>query len=306
MSSNPFPKAAGFGNFPNGNFSPDIFAKEGLYYLRQLSVVDDITISDYQGEITKQGDTVHIRKQPKVTVREYKRGTKLKTQNLEDDKTTLVIDSGNYYQFEIDDVMVAQSDQDYEAMAAESAAYEIRDAYDRAILANIFAAVKSTNVVGVSGTEKTIGYGSGNDFTPMDALSRLNRILTENNVPNTGRWAVASPEFIEALSREAGILNSADRLGGGSALLRDKGVLNRPIHNFTMFETNNAPVNANDKPVLLVGHVSAYATAQQLTNNEVLRNPDDFGNIHRGLHVFGDTCLRDTALACMHMNIGDV
>ena len=44
--SNQFPVAAGFGNLVNGAGIPDLFAKEVLYYLRQLSVVDDITISD--------------------------------------------------------------------------------------------------------------------------------------------------------------------------------------------------------------------------------------------------------------------
>lgn len=303
---NPFPQAAGFGNFPNGYFSSDLFHKEALYYLRQVSIVDDITTSEYQGEITKQGDTVHIRKQPQVSVRPYKRGTKLKTQNLADEKTTIKIDQGNYYQFEIDHVMATQADIDYESLAGESAAYELRDAYDQAVLANIFAATAAANIEGASGSEKTVGYGSANDFRPLDAIARLNRVLTENNVPNSGRWLVASPEFYEALSREAGKLVEVRVTGDSKSLLRDKGVLDQSIHGFTMFETNNAVTNAAGKPVLLAGHVSAYATAQQILLDEVIPNPDDFGKIFRGLHVYGDDVLRTKALAAMHMSIGDV
>lgn len=305
MSTNPFPIAAGHGNFPNGVFSPDLFAKEALYYFRQLSVVDEITNNQYEGMIQNQGDTVHIRKQPQISIKAYKRGTTLETQNIVDEETTLVIDKGNYFQFAIDTVMDTQSDVDYEELASESAAYELRDAYDLEVLDYIFDNVDSNNVEGSSGSEKTIGYGSGNDYRPLDAISRLNRILSEDNVPNTGRWLAASPEFFEALSREVGKLVEVQVTGDSKSLIRDKGVLDMPIHGFTMFQTNNAPTNASGNPILLAGHVSSTATATQLIENQVLPNPNDFGYIYRGLHVYGRKVLRPKALAAMHMSIGD-
>jgi hypothetical protein len=183
---------------------------------------------------------------------------------------------------------------------------KLKDAYDRNILAYIASKPDAGNIEGGSTTEKTIGYGSGNDYTPLDALNRLSRILDDDNVPTNGRWFVANPEFYEALGKEVGTLVKANQSGMPKSLVLDKGVLDQMIHGFVMFKTNNAPRNANGRPILLAGHVGAVATDTTLINNETLRNPKDFGNLFRGLHVFGRRDLRPTSLAAMHATIGNV
>jgi hypothetical protein len=42
--------------------------------------------------------------------------------------------------------------------------------------------------------------------------------------------------------------------------------------------------------------MSSTATAQAITSTEVIRDPDSFGDIVRGLHVYGANVLRDEAL----------
>jgi hypothetical protein len=46
----------------------------------------------------------------------------------------------------------------------------------------------------------------------------------------------------------------------------------------------------------LAGSISATATANTILSTEVLRDPTSFGDIVRGLHVFGAKVLRDEAL----------
>jgi hypothetical protein len=41
-----FPAAPGYGNLPNGNFSPTIFSQKALKAFRKVSVVEDITNTD--------------------------------------------------------------------------------------------------------------------------------------------------------------------------------------------------------------------------------------------------------------------
>ena len=53
-----FQTATGYGNLPNGNFSPVIYSKQVQLAFRKSTVVGDITNSDYFGEIANQGDTV--------------------------------------------------------------------------------------------------------------------------------------------------------------------------------------------------------------------------------------------------------
>jgi len=60
-----FQSTAGYGNLPNGNFSSVIYSKKVQLALRKSTVVGDITNSDYFGEISAQGDTVRIIKEPK-------------------------------------------------------------------------------------------------------------------------------------------------------------------------------------------------------------------------------------------------
>lgn len=60
-----FTTASGYGNLPNGNFSSVIYSKKVQLAFRKATVVGDITNSDYFGEISAQGDTVKIIKEPK-------------------------------------------------------------------------------------------------------------------------------------------------------------------------------------------------------------------------------------------------
>jgi hypothetical protein len=60
-----FSAEAGWGNLPNGNFSPVIYSKKVQLAFRKSTVVGDITNSEYMGEISAQGDSVKIIKEPK-------------------------------------------------------------------------------------------------------------------------------------------------------------------------------------------------------------------------------------------------
>ncbi len=87
-----FASASGYGNLPNGNFSPVIYSKQVQLAFRKSTVVGDITNSDYMGEISGQGDTVKIIKEPEISVSEYARGTNVTAQDLEDADFSLTID----------------------------------------------------------------------------------------------------------------------------------------------------------------------------------------------------------------------
>lgn len=297
MSSNPFPMAAGYGNFPNGVFSPDLYSPTLLEYSKKISVVDNITNNEYEGTIKAQGDTVHIRKAPQVTVKSYTRGAKIEFQDVEDSELTLVVDQANVVAYKFDDIFLQQTDANYEAALADSAKYELRDAYDSAILTNIAAAVDSANIVGATGSRKAVGYKSTDDFTPLNALARLGRLLNQANAPTVGRWAVVDPTFVEALQQETGLLSDYSKNTSGSLVL-DLGVMNRPINGFTLFMSNNCPSGQ-----ILAGTTRAYATAQTILKTEIKQLPDEFGYGTASLHVFGDTVLRAKELASMWVSI---
>ena len=80
-----FTTAAGYGNLPNGNFSPVIYSKQVQLAFRKSAVCDAITNSDYFGEIANVGDSVKIIKEPEISVKEYARGTTITPQDLDDE-----------------------------------------------------------------------------------------------------------------------------------------------------------------------------------------------------------------------------
>ena len=129
-----FPSASGYGNLPNGNFSPVIYSKQVQLAFRKSSVVEDITNNDYFGEIANMGDSVKIIKEPEVSVQAYARGTQITAQDLDDEDFTLVVDQANYFAFKIDDIEAAHSHVNFMSMASDRAAYRLRDQYDQDVL----------------------------------------------------------------------------------------------------------------------------------------------------------------------------
>ena len=53
-----FTNASGYQNLAQGNFTPQIFSQKVQKFFRRASVVEDITNTDYAGEIENFGDTV--------------------------------------------------------------------------------------------------------------------------------------------------------------------------------------------------------------------------------------------------------
>jgi hypothetical protein len=100
-----FPSASGHGNLPLGNFSPVIYAKKAQLAFRKSSTVQDITNSDYFGEISSFGDSVKVIKEPEISVTSYRRGQQIVAQDLIDEDFTLVIDQANTFAFKMDKIL---------------------------------------------------------------------------------------------------------------------------------------------------------------------------------------------------------
>ena len=62
-----FTNSSGYQNLAQGNFTPQIFSQKVQKFFRRASVVEDITNTDYAGEIENFGDTVKIIKEPTIT-----------------------------------------------------------------------------------------------------------------------------------------------------------------------------------------------------------------------------------------------
>ena len=151
-----FKTAAGYGNLPNGNFSPVIYSKQVQLAFRKNSVVENITNSDYFGEIANMGDSVKIIKEPEITVKEYARGANVQPQDLDDEDFTLTIDKANYFAFKIDDIEEAHSHVNFSSLASDRAAYRLKDNYDQDVLGYLSGFAQASNNAVASSANSTV------------------------------------------------------------------------------------------------------------------------------------------------------
>jgi|TARA_R100000329_G_scaffold2856_2_gene4271 hypothetical protein len=293
----------------NSYFLPAVYSKKVLNFFRKSSVVEGITNTDYAGEITAYGDTVRIIKEPEITVYQYERGQDVTATKLTDQEINLVVDTANAFKFIVDDIETSMSHVNFKEVASSSAAYALRDAYDQGVLVTMFAGVSASSPNHILGSDNAtdlaagtfdgtgnldIGFASG-EHDPIDVLSHMARLLDEANVPEEGRWFLANPEFYEQLVQTSSKLMSVD-FNAGQGSIRNGLVSSGKLRGFDMYKTNNIAATSNAAGKCLAGHMSSTCTAQTIVNTEVIRDPDSFGDIVRGLHVYGSKVLRPEAL----------
>lgn len=307
----------------NAFFLPEVYSKKVQNFFRKASVVEAITNTDYAGEISSFGDSVKIIKEPEIDVVDYTRAADVTQTMLTDQETSLVVDQAKAFKFIVDDIESSMSHVNFKEVAASSAAYALKDKYDSTVLASMFAGVSSStpdNIVGAdastdvddldhadAGTKPIdIGGAGGSGVDPLDVMARLARLLDEQNVPEEGRYFVAPPWFYEQLSQSGSKLLSVD-FNAGQGSIRNGLVSSGKLRGFEMYKSNNCPTATQGGAVnqVLAGHMSAVSTAQTIVNTEVLRDPSSFGDICRGLHVFGSKVLRPEALAKAYVSTID-
>ena len=294
-------KAAGYDNLPSGNFLPIIYSQKVQKFFRTASVVEDITNTDYAGEIENFGDTVNIIKEPTITVSSYTRGGQINIQNLADDQLQLTVDQANAFAFKVDDIEERQSHINFEALATSSGAYALKDSYDENVIAAMFSGAGTT--VGSDGSGTDTGFGTS-ETDPTDILANSAKRLHAADVPTDNRWFLGTPEFYEQLGQASAKLMDASVTGDGTSPLRNGSVLNGLVNGFKLYMTNNfAASSTSNYYKVLYGHMSSTATANAIAKTEVVRDPDSFADIVRGLHVFGRKVLRSAALQCRHLLI---
>jgi len=293
----------------SGTYVPEIFTGKLLVKFYKACVIAAISNTDYEGEIKAMGDTVHIRTIPDVSIRDYLKGQTLTYDWLTPDKVDLLINLGKYYGVNINDIDKLQSDIPFQEKWTEDAAEQMKIAIDTSILATAYVGAHAKNKGSNAGlVSSNIDLGSAG--TPvtltkaniLDKIVEVGQVLTEQNVPSTDRWLV-----IPAWSKTRMLtsdLRNATIMGDGKSALRNGRI--GEIDNFTIYESNSLP-HATDGVEcfhLMAGHRSALTFASQLTENEVIPNPNDFGKLMRGLQVYGWKCIKPEALVDIYATAG--
>jgi len=105
----------------HGTFIPEIWSGKLIEKFYSATVLSAISNTDYEGEIKNQGDTVHIRAKPTITIRDYQVNQDLLVERPSSNIVDFTIDFAKYFNEALDDVMEVQSDINLLSMWADDA-----------------------------------------------------------------------------------------------------------------------------------------------------------------------------------------
>lgn len=297
-----FPVAAGVTSM-TGTYIPEVWSLKTLVKFYKSTVFGEIANTDYEGEISKYGDKVHIRTIPDITIRDYSAGQKLVRERPATAKVTLNIDKGKYYSLSVNTVEMKQADIGYVEKWTDDAGEQMKISIDSDILENVYSDASSSNAGATAGVESS-SYDMGASGAPfgltksniIDFIVDMGSVLDEQNVPGTGRWLLLPPLFCGMIKKSD--IKDASLTGDPVSPVRN-GKLGM-IDRFMIYSTNQIATTADGGGEtaynIMAGTKHAITFASQLTENRVIPNPDDFGDLMEGLQVFGYKVIKAEAL----------
>ena len=286
------PSASGHPTY-SGTFIPEIWSGKLVEKFYDATVFGEIANTDYEGEIKAYGDKVTIRTIPTIVIRDYVAGQNLIHQRPDSAPVELKIDRGKYFDFVCDDVMRKQMDLNFMEGWSTDASEQMKIEIDGLVLNAIYADADAQNKGATAGA-KSASFNLGVSGTPigltktniLDYLVDLGTVLDEQNRPNTDRWLVL-PAWACGLIKKSD-LKDASLTGDGQSVLRNGRI--GMIDRWTIYMSNNytsVTDGAFTAYHVVFGHKSALTFAAQMVNMETLRAESTFGDIVRGLNVFG-------------------
>ena len=295
----------------SGTFIPTLWSSKLIEKFYASTVLAQISNTDYEGEIKAQGDTVNIRTRPTLTINDYQAGQELAIQRPTSNIIALNIDKGKYWNAIVDDVMETQSDINMMNLWAEDAAEQMKITVDTDVLSNVAAGVDPLNQGLTAGAiSGTLNLGATNAVNGQDAMQivssaagagqrtavdfivDMNQALDEQNIPQMGRYMVLPAWFCNRI--KTGDLREVQISGDNVSMLRT-GLIGT-IDNTDIYASNLLPKNGVEWSVF-GGSKVGLTFASQITKTETLRAERTFGNMMRGLQVYGYKVTDGTAIA---------
>jgi hypothetical protein len=299
-----YPVSPGRPNY-SGNFIPEIWSGKLIENFYDATVLAAISNTDYEGEIRSFGDTVNIRTTPEITIRDYVKGQALTVDNPDKPKLQLVIDKGEYFACVEDDVDKVQSDINMMDTWSKDASERMKIKIDQRVLTDILPGIGAFNKgatageqsasfnLGTTGAPLTVTKdGAGGTTSVIDLIVDMGTVLDEANAPEADRFIVIPAKMAGLIKKSE--LKDASLTGDGTSVVRNGrlGMIDR----FMVYVSHNLLVSSG-KYNLIAGHKMGFTFASQMTNMETIRSETTFGNIIRGLQVYGYEVIKPEALS---------
>ena len=308
----------------SGGFIPQLWSQKLNAKFYQNTMLTEISNTSWEGEIKNQGDTIRIRTAPSITINDYAgAGTTLTSEVPTPIFTDMQIDKGKYFSVQVNDVLAHQADMDLMNMFTDDAAKQLKINIENECFFNWFV-TEGAHADNAGGTAGALSgeYNLGTDVAPidqatpknvLDAILRMSAALDEQNVPEDGRWLILSPFDRQLLMQtniaqayftgdasstiRTGKIGMLDRFEVYVSNLLPKGAAGKALVAGLAATSGGASVsNAKARRMMVAGTKASCAFASQISKTEPLRNQTDFGDIVRGLAVYGRKVIKPEAL----------
>ena len=321
----PVTGAGAFDTTPSysGAFIPTLWSGKLLAKFYQNTMLSEVTNTDYEGELKNQGDTVRIRLAPSISISDYTVGQSLAYEVPTPSFQDMQVNKGKYFGVQVNDVLAYQSDMSLMNMFTEDAAKQLKIAIENEVFFNSFVTEGPAAAnEGATAGAISAAYNLGTDIAPIDqatpenvlkAILRMSTALDEQNVPEDGRYLIITP-FDRHLLMQSSIAQAYFSGDNSSTVRSGKiGMLDR----FSVYVSNLLPKGAAAKALvaglsaasggasltdakarrtMVAGTKAAVSFAMTINKTEPLRNQTDFGDIVRGLAVYGRKVTKPEAL----------
>lgn len=299
-----YPTGSSGNNLQATGFIPEIWSGKLVEKFYASTVLAAVSNTDYEGEIKNKGDRVKIRTKPTITIHNYDADGLLGLDRPTGGTVELYIGNGKYFSVILDDVMEIQSDLNILSMWSDDAAQQMKIAVDSDVLDGIYGGMVAQNQgvaagaisgslnLGVQGTPlAVVGRNPGvGQLELLDVLLRMGQVLDEQNIPEVGRWVVM-PAWAGRMIKQSELRQAY--LSGDSVSMLRNGRLGM-VDRFTIYISNLLPNNGSDSThfnagewPIYAGHAHGLTFASQISKVETLRSELTFGQILRGLQVYG-------------------
>ena len=307
----------------SGAFIPTLWSGKLLAKFYQNTMLSEVTNTDYEGELKNQGDTVRIRLAPSISISDYTVGQNLSYEVPTPIFQDMQVNKGKYFGVQVNDVLSYQSDMNLMNMFTEDAAKQLKIAIENEVFFNSFV-TEGPAAANEGGTAGAISaaYNLGTDVAPIDqatpenvlkAILRMSTVLDEQNVPEDGRFLIISPFDRHLLMQSniaqayftgdqsstirSGKIGMLDRFSVYVSNLLPKGEAGKAlVAGLSATSTGGAVTNAKARRTMIAGTKAATSFAMTINKTEPLRNQTDFGDIVRGLAVYGRKVVKPEAL----------
>jgi hypothetical protein len=307
----------------SGAFIPTLWSGKLLAKFYQNTMLSEVTNTDYEGELKNQGDTVRIRLAPSISISDYTVGQSLSYEVPTPIFQDMQVNKGKYFGVQVNDVLAYQSDIALMNMFTEDAAKQLKIAIENEVFFNSFVTEGPAAAnEGATAGRISAAYNLGTDTAPIDqatpenvlkAILRMSTVLDEQNVPEDGRFLIISPYDRQLLMQSSiaqayftgdqssvirtGKIGMLDRFSVYVSNLLPRGEAGKAlVAGLSATSTGGSVSNAKARRVMIAGTKQATSFAMTVNKTEPLRNQTDFGDIVRGLAVYGRKVVKPEAL----------